>query len=1054
MSLTEQYFDKYKSIHGKFPDYFWQLRLDENDYAELKKKITSLGEKKYLRPSEDDKDVALFLSEWWRNDYAGGIPGMSDVCKFLGVNLNCSEALYEAAQRGFRKLGYGYITIQNTYRWYSILYHGGIPMNYIAIDPKDNSGWHRFFKQLAWQGQDFSLIKDLRVIYSRSSSVKDFCAALQKACVNGPEDLPFHMNPNWWSIIKKDINEGVRKQKESNPFDLTWFFRMDDVAKKILVSFTIKGPRNLPQMFIDANNLNGRSSISFSLRVNDVQIQLAEYNESFFSRHKVEKIISCPVNSVIELVVNETGKLIWQKSIDFFDPKLIRLENEMENDFVPCKPSCMQNEPCRVIASEDWTADGLQPQKYEMSGIVYNVFMLEASFKPFELNSEVCGEVKIFNAESPIAHTMIGETDETCIGVQTIEKVYDASKISFVKESDGIITRNCPVLFANGNNRTWENKPQIGRVRAKIHDNNQSIESVSFINVGKLTVNTLNSSSNSCELEILWPDVEGTVTSEEASAAGDNLWYVEKAKLADPRYIVFDFSPQFGNRFKLHLIAQFYDFQIFDPKGKVITNSDIIPIADMGSYRYYLKIKSGDVVTMCPNRVQCELKYIYSNNSDLHGNIVKRIYFNDPKKETTIPYEGYLSSLLMEGGDIIYDQLDQTTMQLPDAESILMFSFNGNSPDRYYHFKEFPYRLNYYHGSISKNDCWDDALLAIPVDEPGFAAVELIRDDSTQGRYVLPDEILSSEKRFWFIYGAQMGHFLPCLINLDEMQEENTEYPDPVELENRRKRFRRDKLKSIQEELLTAPIFSSAWERAIDWYNRLPDGCVPGTSVLELVAISDNRDLMCKFALQMYILNCNDEYELELLKSSLIDFQRQMSFLWIWAASDYGNFAENLSDEYVNKIILNADVSNELKLKYLQQHKYSEVLSKSFHLWFETLRKQGVPKQTLENPDINNMGDRLFSAEARKVFNMMKKNGNLFNMPRTGNPNDDWIQIRRTFSNILECTDLNSILDILLKATGAFNVTDDENLIVADEYVRREIRKNIIYGLKFKKAEI
>ena len=43
MSLTEQYFDKYKSIHGKFPDYFWQLRLDENDYAELKKKITSLG---------------------------------------------------------------------------------------------------------------------------------------------------------------------------------------------------------------------------------------------------------------------------------------------------------------------------------------------------------------------------------------------------------------------------------------------------------------------------------------------------------------------------------------------------------------------------------------------------------------------------------------------------------------------------------------------------------------------------------------------------------------------------------------------------------------------------------------------------------------------------------------------------------------------------------------------------------------------------------------------------------------------------------------------------
>ena len=183
---------------------------------------------------------------------------------------------------------------------------------------------------------------------------------------------------------------------------------MDDVAKKILVSFTIKGPRNLPQMFIDANNLNGRSSISFSLRVNDVQIQLAEYNESFFSRHKVEKIISCPVNSVIELVVNETGKLIWQKSIDFFDPKLIRLENEMENDFVLCKPSCMQNEPCRVIASEDWTADGLQPQKYEMSGIVYNVFMLEASFKPFKLNSEVCGEVKIFNAESPIAHTMIG----------------------------------------------------------------------------------------------------------------------------------------------------------------------------------------------------------------------------------------------------------------------------------------------------------------------------------------------------------------------------------------------------------------------------------------------------------------------------------------------------------------------------------------------------------------------------------------------------------------------------------------------------------------------
>lgn len=146
-------------------------------------------------------------------------------------------------------------------------------------------------------------------------------------------------------------------------------------------------------------------------------------------------------------------------------------------------------------------------------------------------------------------------------------------------------------------------------------------------------------------------------------------------------------------------------------------------------------------------------------------------------------------------------------------------------------FKAFPYRLKYETGMvIVKNTSvlprYDADLLAIPIDSPECEPVILQQSKELRNCYLLPDIITNSAYSRWLIYGSLSGYVLPFAIDTKE------------ELDRaRRDGFRANKINELKHEFLSAPIFDSIWKRAIDWYKRLPLGRIPGTSILELVAI-------------------------------------------------------------------------------------------------------------------------------------------------------------------------------------------------------------------------
>ena len=346
-------------------------------------------------------------------------------------------------------------------------------------------------------------------------------------------------------------------------------------------------------------------------------------------------------------------------------------------------------------------------------------------------------------------------------------------------------------------------------------------------------------------------------------------------------------------------------------------------------------------------------------------------------------------------------------------------------------FKAFPYRLKYETGMvIVKNTSvlprYDADLLAIPIDSPECEPVILQQSKELRNCYLLPDIITNSAYSRWLIYGRLRGYVLPFAIDTKEELDRG-----------RRDGFRANKINELKHEFLSAPIFDSIWKRAIDWYKRLPLGRIPGTSILELVAIADDNMLIKKFALHLWFDTLNRNESMDTLKASLIEFSEQMSFLWAWVtnesiidfAIDYLN-ADNsqlLKYYYTWVLSLPDDSSKKQYLLTNPAQKSAEFLLSEFQEWLNIVIQDGMPRQNLEYPDVNTNGDGLISGEAKEHFACVRETiSNWKNL----SPNELWIQERHMLSNIFQ---------------AVLNFGD----IDGNENIKREIRKSIITGLTY-----
>ena len=1022
--------------------HLWNLRLSNDEYYELKEALKHGA--KYREFTSLRREATLYYAEWWRREFSGGHASTKDVCESIFGDAQLSEKLYEAAKCGARTLNIQIIRTQGEERdrdniRYSIFYQGGLPMNYIIseIQRSNHSAWDRFFRKLVWKLHDYTDVSEsLGVTAPLSDSIKAFCETLRISADSlTPNQQPYYHNEVWWNVIIRNFEEEKRKRKARSPFESIWLFGLDEVDKKISVGFKFSGPQTLSAEFITEHNLVGKSFTTFSLLVNNAPVFTPEYDKRFYCRRNVEKNVLCSVGDTITVVINETGEVISNRDINFDTPKVAYLIDEDKNIFRLGDAQHLKDEVCRIIATEDWNCE-CKFDIFTIDGINYKVFYPEMGTDQMVFYSESRAETRTINPGSESPKTFIDFRCALKLQVPTKEIIFNTEDTVLFYEAcnETEINRVRPcsvdsVYYAEKGSQQWISRPKFGEIRARVRrSDNEAVEPVKFLNAGNLNISYISSSRDTCEIKIDWK--HGSVETEDAEVGErENIWVINRNTLADRRYAKFKFipCPGQGSEFILTILPPFFGFDIYDRTNQPVNKNSIIPMVDINDFRYYLH--PSEQTKLYPNGKKGEWVYTYSDDANNHGNIISEYLCGNKQRSSFISYEGRLASMFIDGSEQICRMLNHSCLSLPDAGAKIVFQYGART--HMLTFKAFPYSLKYETGMvIVKNTSvlprYDADLLAIPIDSPECEPVILQQSKELRNCYLLPDIITNSAYSRWLIYGRLRGYVLPCAIDTQEEFDKNT-----------RENIRATTIDTLKQELLVASMSDSIWERAINWYKRLPLGRIPGTSILELVAIADDNMLIKKFALHLWLDALNRNESLDTLKASLIEFSEQMSFLWAWAskesivdyAKDFLDTDESMFLKYYYTWVLSLPDDSDKKQKLLTDPdcKSIERLLSEFEEWLTGVAKDGIPIQSMEFYDFNENGDGLISPEARKYFEKFVKE----HMPIMGNlkPYERWIPVRHMLSNIFQVYNFG--------------------LIDGDENVKREIRKSIITGLTY-----
>ncbi len=1031
-------------------NFLWELHLTDKEYSDLK---GILWEDAQDNRFSDTKAAALYYAEWWRREFCGGHVGTDDPCRTLLEDDTLKDQLYQAAQRGATELGVQIITTRGEQRevrniMYSLFYQGGLPMNYIVqeILSNGNNGWNTFIRQLVWNQQDFNQVNGLGEIASRSDSMQGFCAKLRTAADNqDPSIQPYYHKDLWWNVVVRQFEESKRERRARTPFEVSWVFRFDNRVKRITAGARISGQSTLSEEFIRENNLTGREFTTISVLVNDKNIYTAEYDQKFYCRKSIEIKFQYNIGDTITISLNEGERILSKKALDFDSPKLLFCKDDDETRFYLGEPHHLKDHRCRIVASNDWREDCDRLGgciSYGIGGQNVNVFNIIDTNNIIILRNICDGEIKKIDPAQSFHKTFIDYRCAIALSIPAKEHVFNAHRHLRFYEGDENDARSVglnDVYFSPKGERNWSSTSPLGEIKArvKLADNEYS-EPVHFINSGDLEINVIKSSHDSCNIQINWGF--GSIESDHAERRGEN-WTITRDNLISNRYCVFTFKPQnrLGTEFKLTLTPPFHDFCIFDQNDNKIAHRSIIPLVDLNNYRYYINSNQRYRLVFDRDQGHC---FDYINGPNSQGAKVSEVLVEQIIAERQIAHEGPLGSLFLEGSEQIEHRINNACLSLPYIKTDINIT---DSEDRQcsYSVKPFPLRLVRQDKAVTITNAntstlsYSGSIFALPFDEPGLTPVELIKD--TDNIYILPTEMYKSTYNHWLVYGDRQGYILPISVKTanTDIQEQSENVGTSS---NENGATRADKLSEIKNRLLNEPMFSESWEKAIKWYKMLPQGCIPGTSVLELVAIADEWTLPIKLALHLWVealcSTSSVKESINYLESSLIDFSKQMSFLWKWcripSEEEINSFARELFDEgriNLDKCYFGWTLTQPIDLFQANPQRINPdrtVLFKAFIEWIGIIRTESQPIQILTDPDINNHGDGLTSNEARDYFNhMIMTNPGIARLPL----NDKWISVRHNCDQMFQAIDFG--------------------IMPGNEHVRREIRQSIINGLKY-----
>ena len=270
----------------------------------------------------------------------------------------------------------------------------------------------------------------------------------------------------------------------------------------------------------------------------------------------------------------------------------------------------------------------------------------------------------------------------------------------------------------------------------------------------------------------------------------------------------------------------------------------------------------------------------------------------------------------------------------------------------------------------------------------------------------------------WLVYGDLQGLILPKLIDLE-----------CVLSDEERANLKRENIRRFKEALKADTMFGDQWIQAFDWYDLIFQGNIPGSSMLTLVAIADNQELLSKFAFQLFIKNYKSLQEG--LVENMIEFQRQMEFLWAWVhindidLSGFVDFKQLHLIDYYNEWELQRNPDNFISIEKQTNEELDACccqLIDEFYGWVNDLQEKSIPNPLYLDPQLNSLGDGLQTQQARDFFNQIPVDNLL-------PPYKKWISQRYKFHEMANQID---IFDLECSPS-----------------VMKEIHRSIIYGLKF-----
>lgn len=899
-----------KHLEGRPPKYLWELKVSDDEYAELKRIITDkarLLSRNCNRFMSICKECTLFVAEYWRREYNEGAHSKEMIFNAIGTgikDIDIKKDFFDAARRGAEALKIEIFKGGKTEYLDSMLYQGGLPMKLVT---GSNTGvWDRFTRGLVNRKINFEEL-NLGVVASNSNCLKEYCNRL----ILGIESeqymlMPFYCeneNDPWFVYLKELAKEEISRSRQTHPFSLAWEFRIDTIEHQIYTKYELKGLQRLPESFVSEQNLQDTNFFTVQVRKNGQAVDTFDYVNNF-CRYRVISKHPYKEGDYISLYIHHNDEPYIAEELDMRVPHLLYQNKDGMYEIGNCLGS-MQS---FLLIPEGWevgNASIYDINEYLWSGITIKGIKIPADHTDDIIIKGEDGNIT-FGINSPLYWTELLSYPK--YNPNIIEPLYDAQRSTYALCSDfgnGTKAKSYAIKYRNKWQDSWTDTPSYGEIFARATDpNGNFVAPMRFINIGDgLKIDLCSADKDSCQIKVVWP--HGHVSTTEGERKANDVWEIKKANCKDPRIIRFLFTPQTNskNQFHLSVKAPFKAFSIINIYGDNITDNSVVPYSDIDKYQYHLV--GQDIKEYVYGDQKRELRW---KNDNLY------IVENGSYKKT-IPYEGSLLTLF-DSHEMLRSLLDRTSKNIIDAKIDVRFVLS-NGKTLNFEIKESPYRPNQTKdGRIEITDSnknlvkFKGVLKFLKLDEPEIEPKEVSINQET-GSYILPDDITHWGKAI--LIGRTRGRIRPALIDFTRDLNGDS-----------RKASRDAAISDINKNLELSSWDDPLWQRIIGWYNRSQKEDIPASSILELHCVAQNPQALIYLTFQLYV-NCANDIERDILKEKLKSFSSDLAFQWYWLKP----YLQNGIFNQIQAFIANPEKTSikNVYIKWAMNHDGAEVMT-------------------------------------------------------------------------------------------------------------------------------